>query len=355
MSSRFPDWLKKLDPTLECESENEIFQAFENRRQYSRGKFLRKLRASYSSMNMAFQMGSAAIVLVALIILVATNCCFALVFFSVAYAILQSKTGQSKVHGNFLPQRLNTVFSPSGFFETAAIDLWMTGCGGKKIFEAMYLETRLTTIQTLVFSVIALITFYIMLLFIFYTTGLSLYGLIIPTAALAYLLLELVLYALNVGMIDNQIKKLRLQRNRWLGKNLVSQSLLDSVLQILIYALVMFGGTIFFIVAGFLVFELRDLLVSNGYLSPASIFFEMVGYTYAAFVILCLALSFRITNILRKNRVRKLFFQLMESGSEAFESFMRRVVMEDPDYARQEVQQLHPAIRNQGTQRDIDA
>lgn len=143
MKPAFPKWLKEMDPVLQAEETNAVFQAFRARRlDYGgggwRSLFRRRARANMSPALIAMWIGLLAVVFVGCLIspFVAALAAVFLVPF------IQQKSTRQRIIGEFLPKRVSQVFSEKGFFESAAIDLWLTGVKGSEVAEAIYLEKR---------------------------------------------------------------------------------------------------------------------------------------------------------------------------------------------------------------------
>ncbi|CAN5284594.1 hypothetical protein BH09SUM1_BH09SUM1_15580 [soil metagenome] len=147
----FPAWVRRLDPNLAAEDTNEIFRAFRLRRTEHGRRRWRMFNMRGRGVSPGYVIGCALIVLVTLPAFY-TCSCFALFIPIVGMAILTKKYSSAAIKGDYLPPRVSQVFQRSGFFENAAIDLWMTGASGQTVAEAIYLEHREAFLQKLLVS-----------------------------------------------------------------------------------------------------------------------------------------------------------------------------------------------------------
>jgi hypothetical protein len=142
MKSAFPRWLKRLDPFLENESDNAIYQAFrlrrvEHSRSAGRRLFLLFREADFLT-QLGITIGSVLLLIAVLRIAGGFGVTLLVIIGSIAGRFLRKK----RVQSSLLPRYAQEVFGKMGFHEQAAVDLWMTGLTGRELLTAFYLENR---------------------------------------------------------------------------------------------------------------------------------------------------------------------------------------------------------------------
>jgi len=144
MKSAFPAWLKRIDPILETEETNSVYQAFRGRRERHRWNHaLRRVPAA------------GALVLIGILLILANENFGRSISFELQALLLAVGLGLAlyysririsrrpfRVRSATYPIRVSDVFTETAWQEQPAMDLWMTGARGQDIAEAMYLERR---------------------------------------------------------------------------------------------------------------------------------------------------------------------------------------------------------------------
>lgn len=136
----FPRWLRRIDPLLAAEDTNTLYQAFRERRQ-RRSWMARIADARSEFMIVGFATGGL-VLLVYVLARFGCLACLAALVPIIAFLAIASATRHRRIQSRRLPNSVSGVFSLRGFHEQAAIDLWLTGSGGREIVEAIYLEQR---------------------------------------------------------------------------------------------------------------------------------------------------------------------------------------------------------------------
>lgn len=138
----FPQWLRELDPLLEAEDTNPIYEAFRRRRTvHARARIGTWLRPAQWTTAVFY----GAIVLLSILLVVwlmqLIGCCAIPIGFLPGLLVAR-RLQRHRIAGTHLPRYLSDVYSKGGYVEHAAIDLWMSGLRGRDAVEAIYLETR---------------------------------------------------------------------------------------------------------------------------------------------------------------------------------------------------------------------
>ncbi len=141
MRPAFPKWVRRIDPLLEAEDTNHIYRAFrEYRFAKAKSKPLGEMLFTVSSLNPGW-LGGLLLVLLVTTLLSSFGCIgVVLVFLGLGYARLSSRANPRTIEK--FPASVGEVFGTRGIHILAFKDLYMTGCGGGTILEAMYLERR---------------------------------------------------------------------------------------------------------------------------------------------------------------------------------------------------------------------
>jgi len=127
-----------MDPLLAAEDSNPLYEAFRRRRRLYRRPWWNSLRPS-SWAGTRWLRAPAAVFLFALLIFSGVGCILLLVAAPV-FAIARQRIQRRVRAARGLPKTLNSVFSFRGVHADAATDIWMTGCSGRTVAEALYLE-----------------------------------------------------------------------------------------------------------------------------------------------------------------------------------------------------------------------
>lgn len=135
LKPRFPDWMRRLDPHLACEDHNAVHEAF---RLLGRS---RRLGTRFRGRDLVYLAGGIMMVLVTVFLFFFIGCC-ALLLPALVWLPIAHVRSQSKITGGAFPRSVGAVFSPTGFHEQGAVDLWLSGARGRDILEAIYLESR---------------------------------------------------------------------------------------------------------------------------------------------------------------------------------------------------------------------
>ncbi len=148
----FPEWLKRWYPTLRAEETNTLFQAFRRRRILYHPSIRARLRNSFDPKVWGV-VGSIVAVIITVVLspfLFGRAGIFVVSIFSILFWPLIIGIGvlmftlrnarRKKGDAPFLPARIGAVFGEDGFQLHAATDVWMTGCTGREVAEAIFLE-----------------------------------------------------------------------------------------------------------------------------------------------------------------------------------------------------------------------
>ena len=152
LPAAFPEWLKRRYPTLRAEETNVLFQAFRRRRVIYHPSLRARLRNSFDPRVWGVAGSIAAVVITVVLspflfgragIVVVTL--FSVLFWPLVIGVgvlmfSMRNARRKKGDAPFLPARLGSVFGEDGYQLHAAIDVWMTGCTGREVAEAIFLE-----------------------------------------------------------------------------------------------------------------------------------------------------------------------------------------------------------------------
>ncbi len=215
MKSAFPAWLKRLDPILEVEETNGLYQAFRERRlRMGRRRTLVAIAGSFAPI-LPLVAVTTALMILALAgesrwvqrltpLLALVVCCFA------ACVIFQRFTNRARKRTSVgMPLYIGEVFSPLAWQEQAALDLWMTGARGRDVAEAIYLETRETWLFQAILCLLGFFGVYAFFVVVLHRV-IALVDLIIPTLLIAYLAVSVCVNLLLItsNSICDQIRKI---------------------------------------------------------------------------------------------------------------------------------------------------
>lgn len=136
---------RRLDPLLEAEDTNHLFEAFQRRRTLHRLRFVDLLGQPGAGTMKEHALDRFKIFGLAVIVTIFT-CGIAYPFAVIAASMMNIR---SRVSSTRLPSSLMFVFSTRGFVDGAAMDIVQTGCSGRDVIEAIYLEGRLMQMKLL--------------------------------------------------------------------------------------------------------------------------------------------------------------------------------------------------------------
>ena len=135
----FADWQRRDDPLLAAEETNQLFIAFQRRRELHKLRLVDRMLQSGGQGDLGEAAGDR----------------FKIIGYFVLASILTAGIGyyvmiiplsfmslRGRINSSRLPARLMQVFSLKGYLESAAIDIIQSGCSGRDIIEAIYLEGR---------------------------------------------------------------------------------------------------------------------------------------------------------------------------------------------------------------------
>lgn len=142
MKSAFPRWLKRLDPFLENESDNAIYQAFRLRRVEHTRSAGRRLLLLIRQADFLTHLGVSIGFILLLIIALRKGGGFGVWLLVIVGSIVGRFLRKKRVQSSLLPRYAQEVFGKMGFHEQATMDLWMTGMTGRELLTAFYLENR---------------------------------------------------------------------------------------------------------------------------------------------------------------------------------------------------------------------
>jgi hypothetical protein len=159
----FPEWLKRMFPTLRAEETNMLFQAFRERRLRTRGGWLKR-RIPSASMRVAVGLVIAAGVVVlgwwALSTMSRIKLMILLGPMMMIGGVLDMlrRSQLNRPDRATMPMYLHEVFGVRTFASDAAIDVYMTGASARDVIEAIYLELYSQSWRTLIAIAGALFT-----------------------------------------------------------------------------------------------------------------------------------------------------------------------------------------------------
>ncbi len=242
---------------------------------------------------------------------------------------------KNHISNEVLPQRIGQVFGDKGVYIRPIMDIWMTGCGGRKVLEAIYLERRIISqsVGTLFFSGLMTLNLGIGTILTLHHPE-YLFGILIAVASVAYLLSEIYLCYSRSGLIDTNLLPLKSTIDGWRGASSVtsydgvSHDIMIPVVITLFFFAVCVTGIVLMVPT--MKSILADLVpdVDGSFLSTQILLFVLSLLVYLLGVILRLMAKSRSKNA--RNDLEELF-QLADS---AFDQYVRRSIIKDPDFQR---------------------
>jgi hypothetical protein len=141
----FPEWLKRMFPTLRAEETNMLFQAFRERRLRRRGGWVASWLPSNSGQTWLTVIIAASVFTYAWSLSNPVSITYAIYVLVIASVVGRSwdwvrvhRFGQTP--SSTLPYNVHEVFGRQASADSAAVDLWLAGTNPRDIIEAMYLE-----------------------------------------------------------------------------------------------------------------------------------------------------------------------------------------------------------------------
>lgn len=138
----FPRWMRAVDPVLEAEHDNALFEAFRLRRRVYKPRLRDRLRNRATWLRWGGVAGAllavAALVVATLWLTQGAAIVLLVLFVAVASGLAIRRPNRTTL----MPRRLAEVFSRGGIAIFAARDIYLMGVGGQKLAEAMYMELR---------------------------------------------------------------------------------------------------------------------------------------------------------------------------------------------------------------------
>lgn len=327
----FPQWLRRLDPTLEAEDTNAIFQAFRDRRLYHRGgkpfsRFLRRHLLVYTGPVFTTLLCT----LFTFFMYHLLGCLGFLLAFGlipVCYRIFN----ETIFRKNHLPWYLGSVVSTERVQDQIALDLWLSGVKGHEILECIYLEKRLLEWKwTLVFHLVA--TTLGIALYLYYRGIQSHlgYAFIGVSFYFSWSLFTLIqrkrakTISQNILLLIN----IHLKEQNWSNRYLASLGMgLKKAFQLFVFILSI--GFIALIIQGRLILILPDLLFhdNNSFNPHASYLTELL------WIILLLLSSATIRRYKKQisESSKLILTQELYQGNYSFEDYIRHRILQDPD------------------------
>ncbi len=348
MKEYLHQFFRRLDPTLCLEDNNAIYQAFKERRNYrSRKRFALPEGWLNSASRSSFLLIAVIIVSMTLTFYNPIFCCFTILFISLLPAVY-AYTGKSRVYRKILPLHVQRIFGNKGYYPQIATELWLTGAGGRKILEAIYLEIRTRSkFQQLTFP----LSFLMILILIYANIPAS------PTVAkipsilvyitIGYLCYELYLFLFQVLGFYHARTSLHFHLLRWRGEMSVFQSYLPLLVYGLVYGICII---VYLLLARTFFHAIQIVYISFfaeekyvGSLPPIWESWSLLGFAILS------GLSLRaIRAVIRPEMMSQLDF-LLDEADYSYEIFMRKILMEDSDYRRNYMVH-HPPPPKAGTQ-----
>lgn len=322
MKRAFPEWLRRLDPMLNAEDSNAVFEAFRRRRKvHARGRFLTSLKYSFAGASVQ-QLALYGVVIVASVVAFAFLGCCAIPIVAVALTIIGRSFQRGRVQKGVMPRRLEQVFSVSGFMETQAIDLWLSGATGRDVLEALYLERRernwLATILVMVLLGMVAVGIYLYLAKPWHIVGaMVVLSIVWITYELTWMLLVGGMGTLHENVLKNRVVS-------WGSASLVADTVLEILKRLgwIVVAFVVIG-----LVGGLVAFVATTIAAHEGGTG------EYRDEFVAISILVVLALVLHFIRIPLRNRYLAALLKLMDEGNYAFDRFMAGVVVDDPEGA----------------------
>ena len=188
--SAFPRWLKRLDPFLENESDNAIYQAFRLRRVEHTQARLRGVFSFLTGKHGFWRQEG-----VVLSVMLASFCLYifwgwvGIVVGLAALVVLPFFLEASKTKGETIPKiprYAHRLFLPTDNHKQVAIELWMGGMRGRDWVEARHFEIRERWIQSIVWP--SLFPIYVFALLCGNAALGTIHGLVLIVSALIFCL-----------------------------------------------------------------------------------------------------------------------------------------------------------------------
>lgn len=141
MTPSFPRWMRSIDPLLQGEDTNELYQLFlYRRREHPRGRMW--ILGGLRPVIVAKYLAAAAMLGIAAWFLITDGNYLFFLLPLVGIPAIRFLGARSRLDSERLPRRASHVYTPNGTHVRAATDLWLAGYHGSQIAEAIYLEAR---------------------------------------------------------------------------------------------------------------------------------------------------------------------------------------------------------------------
>ncbi|MCC6546676.1 hypothetical protein IT570_05860 [Candidatus Sumerlaeota bacterium] len=320
----FPQWLRRLDPLLNAEDTNKIFQTFQHRRRTHRRVW--RFDMLYDApKTISFALGLLFFCLLFLgksvmgirisVLVYIVGVVYSMWILSFLVLVVQFFMKKKKQNYLVLPMRVGGVFRTLDYLEQQAFDLWLAGARGTEVAQAIYLELWESMYRRVKFVAPVLV------FFVFYNLGDDLQNRGLADLyfyPLAILLIVEIAIALMIGISFIGYIAIDIRHDCWLKYLNYTRFMLRNVAGIL-FAVVLILGFVMLArsardIQGFLVafFNTDEI---------AALTLKLLVITVALFIILIVSRRY----ILRRTERR------MQQMDAVFTRLMHHHLMGDPD------------------------